>query len=215
MSARLGAALAACLLLAPCGAAAQVWNDVGVDGTVARVHLRASGSGIGEALSGFVAEGRGSVRLGAVALVAAYAQGHLAADSGAAAGRDLVDGTLLVAARPTPWLTVAAGPHARAYTAAGTTERWVLWEAHARFASPIIVGTLRAHAEGWLALASSVNAAAGAAGAGGAEAGLTMLVPGTALWARFAYVVDLARMKGGVRTETLEGVILSIGFGAR
>jgi hypothetical protein len=196
-------------------AAAQVWGRLGADGALARVHLHASGSGIAETLSGVVAEGQGRVQLGSFVVQATYAQGRLAADSGAAAARDVVQASLAVAARPLPWLTVAAGPLLRAYAAAGTTERWVFWRARARAAGPVIFGTLRAHAEGWIALASSVNTDLGAGGARGGEAGLTMLVPNTALWARFAYVVDQARMKNGARIETLESVVLSIGLGVR
>ncbi len=196
-------------------AAAQVWGTLGADGALARVHLHASGSGIGEALSGVAAEGQGRIQLGALVVQATYAQGHLAADSGAAAARDLVQASLAVAARPLPWLAVAAGPQLRAYAAAGATERWVFWKVSARAAGPVIFGTLRAHAEGWIALASSVNTALGAGGARGGEAGLTMLVPHTALWARFAYVVDQARMKNGARIETLESVVLSVGLGVR
>ncbi len=210
------AALAAALLLChPLPSAAQILSTAGFDAAVARVHFHGSGSGIGESLSGFAAEGRASVLIGPVTVRAAYGQGHLVADSAAAVPRDLVAGSLFLSASPAPWLVVAAGPRLIAYAASGTTERWVHWEAHARFRGPIIVGTLRAHAEGWLALASSVNAAAGAGSAGGGEAGLTMLIPHTALWARFAYVVDQARLKTGARSETLESVVLGVGLGAR
>ncbi len=212
---RAAAAVAALLLLRALPAAAQIWSAAGFDAAVARVHFHGSGSGLSESLSGFLAEGRGSVQLGPVTVRAAYGQGHLTADSATAAPRDLVAGSLFLATSPAPWLTVAAGPHLVAYSVAGTTERWVHWEAHARFRGPIIVGTLRAHAEGWLSLASSVNADAGAGTAGGGEAGLTMRIPRTALWARFAYVVDQARLKNGARSETLEGVVLGVGLGAR
>lgn len=196
-------------------AAAQMAGALGADGALARVHLHASGAGVSEALSGVVLEGQGRIALGPVTLQASYAQGHLVADRGGAAPRDLVAGGLALAARPAPWLTIAAGPQLRAYAAAGTTERWVLWKAGARLAGPVIVGTLRAHAEAWLALASSVNTDLGAGGARGGEAGLTLQVPRTPLWARFAYVVDQARMRNNARIETLESVVLSVGLGAR
>jgi len=213
---RLALALAAAGWLgAPPPAAAQVWSFAGADGALERVHFHATGPGVAEALSGYLAEGRGGVSLGPVSLLAAYGQGHLTPDSGGAAARDLVTGSVLLAARPTSWLRLAAGPSLCAYSVATTVERWVHWEVHARLTGPVIVGTLRAHAEGWVALASSVNAGAGAGGAAGGEAGLTVLVPRTPLWARFAYVVDQARLENDARTETLERVVLSVGLGAR
>src|SRR3989441_13156293 len=53
---------------------------------------------------------------------------------------DLVEGTGMLGARPLTWLTLETGPHARAYSLAGSTQRWLFWElragAAAAFAGP-------------------------------------------------------------------------------
>ncbi len=166
-------------------------------------------------MSGVVAGARAQASLGLVSLEASYAQGRLSADTGTAPSRDLVDGSVFLAVRPAPWLALRAGPQLRAYAAPGGTERWVLWEGRIRVEAPIVTGTLLAHVEGWLALSSGVNADPGASGAGGGQAGLTLRLPSSPVWLRLSYAVDQEKMKNNVRTETLEAVALTVGFGGR
>jgi hypothetical protein len=214
VSARVAAlVLAGALATAPL--AAQVSRFAGTDAGAYRVRFHSAWQGGGEALSGFAVGGQTRLVVGHVSLEASYAQGRLTADTGAAAARDLVDGSLALVVRPTHWLALKAGPHLRAYVAPGGTERWVLWEARARGESAIIPGVLQAHVEGWIAVASEVNVAPGAAGAHGGEAGLTLRLAQSPFWARLSYAVDRARMANDARTETVEAVFLGVGFGGR
>jgi len=168
-----------------------------------------------EALSGAVLGLRARISGSRVSLEAAYAQGRLSASAGSGPSRSIVDGSLFVSTKPLPWLTLKAGPQLRAYSAPGGTERWVLWESRARAETPIASPALalRAHIELWAALASSVNADPGAAGARGGQAGMALRLPGSPLWMRLSYVVDQERMKNGARTEALETVVLTVGLG--
>ena len=195
--------------------AAQVPRFLGLDLQVSRPRFQSTSPGGGEMLSGLVAGGRVRVVLRPVSLDLSYSQGRLTADTGSAAARDIVEGSLFLSARPVPWLALKAGPHLRAFAAPGGTERWVLWEGRAHVEAPIVPGEWMAYVEGWVAVASSVNVDPGAAGARGAEAGLTIKLPHSPLWGRLAYVVDQAQLKNGARTESVQSVVLAIEFGGR
>jgi hypothetical protein len=209
-------ALALACTLAAAPLAAQVPRYLGADAGLSRVRFRSTTPSAKEVLTGVVAGGQARARLGAFAVEAAYAQGRLSADTGVVTERDLVDGSVFLSARPLPWLVVRAGPHARAYAAsAGGTERWMHWEGRVRVEGAIVPGMLQAHVEGALALASDVNVLPGASGARGGEVGLTLRPPQSQLWVRLGYLVDQAKVRNGARSETVEMVALSVGYGAR
>jgi hypothetical protein len=211
---RTAAVLLACML--PAGALrAQGLRNLSLDAGVSRMHFHSAASGGGEALSGIAAMGRARFFVGAFWLETSYSQGHLVADTGAAVSRDLVDGSAFLAGRPVAWLALKAGPHLRAYVRPGATERWVMWEAHARVDRPIIPGTLDAHFEAWTALSATVNVDPGALGSRGGQAGLILRLWQSALWARLTYAVDQAKLKSNARTETVEAILFAVGLGGR
>jgi len=197
--------------------AAQEGRTFDAAADVSRARFRSAVPGGSEALSGLVVGVRARVSGSLIGLEASYDQGRLSAAAGSGPSRSLVDGSVFVSTRPTLWLTLKAGPQLRAYVAPGGTERWVLWEFRARAEAPIASPALalRAHVELWSALASSVNADPGAAGARGGQAGMAMRLPGSRFWVRLSYAVDQEKMKNGARTEALETVVLTIGLGGR
>jgi len=195
--------------------AAQVPRYFGVDLGIARPDFQSTSPVGGEKLSGLVFNERLRIVLRPVSLDLWYSQGRLTADTGHSAAREIVEGSVFVTARPVPWLALKAGPHLRAFAAPGGTERWVWWEGRAHADAPIREGEWLAYGEVWIAVASSVNVAPGAAGARGAEAGLTLKLPRSPLWARLAYLVDQTRLKNGAGTESLQSVAVAIGFGGR
>ena len=204
-------------LLAARPLAAQLHDRLGVDVGLARPRFTATSPTGTEQLSGLFAHARVRVRLQPVSVDVSYAQGRVSADAGSAAARTFVDGSVFAVYRPptVSWLTLRAGPHLRAYSAPGGTERWVLWELHAHGEMPIVADELTTYAEGWIAPAASVNLDAGAAGAKGAEVGVMLHLPRSPLWARLSFVADQAKLKGGARTEALQTVVASVGFGGR
>jgi len=205
--------LLACLPARPL--VAQIPRYVGLDLQISRPRFQSASAGGGEVLTGLVAGGRLRIVLRPVSLDLSYSQGRLTADTGSAAARDIVEGSLFFVVRPVPWLALKAGPHLRAYAAPGGTERWVLWEGRAHADAPLLEGGWRAYGELWVAVASSVNVDPGAEGARGAEVGLTVKLPQSPLWGRLAYLVDQARLKNDARTESVQSVIVAIGFGGR
>ena len=199
----------------PVPLAAQLPRYLGLDVGLSRLQFQSSSPSGGEKLSGFAALGHWRIVLRPVSLDLSYAQGRLAADTGSAVARSFVEGAVFLTARPAPWLVLKAGPHVRAYAAPGGTERWILWEGRAHADAPLLDGEWLAYGELWVSVASSVNVVPGASGARGAEVGLTLKLPQSPVWGRLAYAVDQANLKTGARTESLQSVVLTAGFGGR
>jgi len=208
-----GLALACAALARPL--AAQESRAVEAEADIARASFRSAVPTGREALSGAVLGLRARLTGSRLSLEASYAQGRLSASEGSGPSRSIVEGSVFLSTKPLSWLTLKAGPQLRAYSAPGGTERWVMWESRFRAEAPIASPSLalRAHVEVWAALASSVNADPGAAGARGGQAGMAMRLPGSAFRLRLSYVVDQERMKNSARTEALETVVLTIGLG--
>jgi hypothetical protein len=125
--------------------------------------------------------------------------------------RDLVEGRLVVAARPLPWLEMSVGPFVRAYISDSSTERWVFWQARARADAPIVAASLTSYVELWRALSSEVNLLSGAGRVQGGEAGVLYRPPQRPYRLRLAYRLDDAAVGGGRNgSRTLEAISVSI-----
>jgi hypothetical protein len=125
--------------------------------------------------------------------------------------RDLLEGRLVVAARPLPWLEMSVGPFVRAYVTDSSTERWVFWQARARVDAPIVTASLTSYVELWRALSSEVNLVAGAGRVQGGEAGVVYRPPQRPYRLRLAYRVDDAAVGGGRSgSQTLEAISVSV-----
>ena len=196
--------------------AAQLPRLLGnLDLSLARQHFQSSFPGGSESLSGALMTGQLGLALRPLTVTVSYGQGRLASGDGSSAARSVVEASVMLSRRVTPWLLLKAGPRVRAYSAPGSTERWVMWEGHAHVDESVITGVLAAYLEGWLAVASSANVDPGGSGARGAEVGVTMQIPGSALWARLGYAVDQASLKNSARTEALQSVVVAVGLGGR
>jgi hypothetical protein len=136
-----------------------------------------------------------------------------AADQGSVK-RDLIEGRLVVSARPVPWLEMSVGPFVRAYVTDSATERWVFWQARARVDAPIVTASLTSYVELWRALSSDVNLVAGAGRVQGGEAGVVYRPPQRPYSLRLAYRVDDAAVRAR-GSETLEAISLAIIVGGR
>src|SRR2546427_12027399 len=119
-----------------------------------------------------------------------------AADQGSVK-RDLIEGRLVVSARPLPWLEMSVGPFVRAYVTDSVTERWVFWQARARADAPIVTSGLTSYVELWRAVSSQVNLVAGAGRGQGGEAGVTYRPPKRPFSLRLAFPGDDAAVRGG------------------
>ena len=209
-----GAALVLLALL-PAAGRAQVARFVSAGLDAGSVQVRtAPASGGGEALSGSVLGGGGALHLGAVSFEATYAQGNLTSDSGSATPRDLVDGVVMLAIRPVRWLTLKGGPHLRSYVNPASTRRIETWEGRLRLEGALVGDVVRGHVEGWRSFSASVNVGSPLDYLQGGSAGISVRLPRAPFWGRLSYLIDqAAAVDGG--TETLDGVIVAIGFGGR
>ena len=184
------------------GDAGFVWvrNDTTAAGAAGPVRLRGPMFG-----------GEGRVVFNGFSLGLGLSSGTLqTADQ--AVKRDLIEGRLVVAARPVPWLEMSVGPFVRAYVTDTVTERWVFWQARARVEAPIVTASLTSYVELWRALSSDVNLVAGAGRVQGGEAGVVYRPPQRPFWLRLSYRLDDAAVRAR-GSETLEAISLAIMVG--
>ncbi len=191
-------------VLRPNGGASLVWT---------RVQSQVPAGA--EDFAGNVFLGQGAVGLGRLQLSVSYLQGTLNRDGAFGASRDLVEGTVMLGARPLTWLTLETGPHARAYTLTAGTQRWLFWELRARAASAFVGSAVQGYAELWRAIAADANVPEPFDHAQGGEVGMVLRLARSPLEGRVGYRIDHAVLGGGTRLETVDGVVIGIGLSGR
>ena len=206
-------------LATPAFARSQGRPTLAFRGDAGIVWVRSDSAAVGTAgaarLRGPVLGGEGRLVFNGFAVGLGLSSGTLqTADQ--AVKRDLIEGRLVVSARPLPWLEMSVGPFVRAYVTDSVTERWVFWQARARVDAPIVTASLTSYVELWRALSSQVNLVAGAGRVQGGEAGVVYRPPQRPFSLRLAYRMDDAAVgRGGSGSETLEAITLAIIVGER
>jgi hypothetical protein len=221
------AALLAALLAgaATPGLPAQgTWQwDVALSGVGARLNSTSGPST--QKLSGTMFGVHGQLMYsGFVTLDWGYWQGQLdptGSSAGQFASRDVVEGYAMLGARPFGWLSVRGGPHAWTYISNAGTQRWFLWEARAR-AQGEILPDVQSYVDLWRVLSADVNVPQNFQSGMGGEGGLILLVRDAPIIPerfpvriRLSYGIERVRMGGGVRTEVMDRLGLSLGIGRR
>ena len=210
---RIGWLLALAVVLTAGEARAQRLHPFG-GASLATTRLRSEGknpfTGAGSAFLG-----QGALSLGRLQLTVSYLQGTLDPDGALGASRPLVEGTVLLGVRVLDWLTLETGPHARAYTLTAVTERWLFWELRARASSAFVGSAVRGYAELWRVVAADVNVPESFDHGQGGEAGMIVRLARAPLEGRIGYRIDHAVLGGGTRLETVDGVVIGIGFSGR
>src|SRR3989442_1596300 len=131
--------------------------------------------------------GQGALAMGRVELSFSYLQGTLNHDGGSAGGRDLVEGTVLLGVRALDWLTLEGGPHARAYTLAGRTQRLVFLGLRARGATAFVGSAAQGYVELWRPLGADAKSPEPFDHAQGGEVGMILRMARAPLSARVGY----------------------------
>jgi len=201
-------------LAAPAIAWSQGRPSLAFRGDAGFVWVRSDSAAVGAAgaarLRGPVLGGEGRVVFNGFAVGVGLLSGTLQ-NGDQTVKRDLIEGRLLVAARPVPWLEMSVGPFVRAYVTDSSSGRWVFWQARARVDAPIVTASLTSYVELWRALSSQVNLAAGAGRVQGGEAGVVYQPPQRPFRLRLAYRVDDAAVRGaGSGSQTLEAISVAI-----
>jgi hypothetical protein len=163
-------------------------------------------------LSGPAFLGQGTLAMRRLQLTVTYMQGTVNQDGPLGASRNLVEGTVQLGFRPLDWLTLETGPHARAYSSTGATERWVFWELRARAETAFVGSAVRGYAELWRVVAASVNVPESFGHGQGGEVGMILRLARAPLAARVGYRIDHAVLGGGTRLETVDGVVVGVGL---
>jgi hypothetical protein len=173
-----------------------------VQSRVGSVRERLSGTVLG--VEGLVGSGERLV------LRLRYGQGTVNGE-GAVAPRELVEGEVLLGYRAAPWLTLWAGPNARAYTAGDADQRWLFWSGRATLRGTLLPGRMQSFVELWKSASGSVTRPDGAASGQGAEAGLEMRLSGPSWWGRLAYRIERGLGDGELR-DVVETLAFSIAY---
>lgn len=206
--------IAVALLLLPTAVAAQEPRlEIGGASASLRVHTNIGATR--EALSGTILAGEGRLTLWRLVLDVGYAQGRVTPDTAGPMSRDVVEGRLLLGTRPWRGLAIKAGPHVRAFVSSAGTQRFLFFEARLRGERPIVGATVHGYAELWRVVSGTVNVVEQFDGGQGGEAGMIVRLPRAPLWARLAYGIERAKLGGGSRLETVEGLTVAIGYGRR
>jgi hypothetical protein len=197
--------------------------DVALSGVGARLNSTSGPST--QKLSGTMFGVHGQlIYSGFVTLDWGYWQGQLdptGSSAGQFASRDVVEGYAMLGGRPFGWLSVRAGPHAWTYISNAGTQRWFLWEARAR-AQGEILPDVQSYVDLWRVLSADVNVPQNFQSGMGGEGGLILLVRDAPIIPerfpvriRLSYGIERVRMGGGVRTEVMDRLGLSLGIGRR
>ena len=197
------------------GAAAQGLTG-SIGGLVSALRTRTTISATTEAATGTMIGVEGHVGISRVTVDLSYLQGTLVPETVGDPSRDYVEGDAFLSVVTLPGVILRVGPHARAYISSAGTQRWVFWTGHLRgelnlMTSPVIT----AFAEGWMAWTADVNVSEQFDSGLGGVVGMSARIPGTAFYGRLSYNIEQARMGGGGRLETVEGLSVVVGFGRR
>jgi len=182
-------------------------------GVPTRVRTQVPGSA--EVLSATALGVEGALSVDRWRVELAYIEGAGTTDSAGTTSRAVVEGRALLGFRPRPWLELRAGVHARSYAVTGGTLRWLFWELRARGEAPFIGTAATGYGELWRALVADVNIPERFDHAQGGEAGMVLRLARAPLQARIGYRIDHLAFGGGTRLETVDGVVIGVGVGAR
>ena len=171
--------------------------------------------------TGLMLGGEGMLVSDRLLLRVRYAEGRVNPKGGTGGGllgpgttdpRSVVEGEALVGYRATPWLTLWAGPSARAYTMGSSDERWLIWSARATGRATLLPGRMQTFLELWGALSGNVGDPPQRVGGRGANGGLEVrLAEAGSFWGRLGYRME-SNHAAGLR-ETVESVTLSVIYG--
>jgi hypothetical protein len=163
-------------------------------------------------LSGFGAGGDATISYGRLGLGIRYLEGSLN-PGGAGTGKDVVEGEVVLSVRALSWLKISLGPHIRSLIVQEGTERWLFWEGRlqtkARLATPRLTSVFELRQ----VLSANVDAADPFDGGQGLEGALRWEISSLPIWLGLGYRIDRSSLGDGSRTEVMEHVLISVGFG--
>ena len=172
-------------------------------------HIDSSNDRLGGLLLGI----EGAVVSDRITLRVRYGQGRISPKPGTSvAARDEVEGEALLGYRAVPWLTLWAGPSARAYTTPDGDQRWLIWTGRVSAHGTLVPGRLQSFIEVWGAVSGNVGNPPLKAGGRGSNGGLEVrLGDASPMWGRLSYRIESDHANG--LRETVESLTLSLIYG--
>lgn len=207
----LGAAMV-CAVLLPASVRAQgVQFTVG--GVAAQEIVQSHVDQVNDRFTGLVLGGEGALMSDRFVVRLRYSEGHINPKAGSSAeARDVVEGEAAFGFHATPWLTLWAGPSARAYTMGTTDQRWLIWTGRAAARGTLLPGRMQTFVEVWGAVSGNVGSPSLKAGGRGANGGLELRIgQESPFWGRLGYRIESTHAEG--LRETVESVTLSFIYG--
>ena len=204
-------ALVACAALLPAAARAQgVQFTVG--GIAGQEIVQSHIDQVTDRFTGLILGAEGVLISDRLMVRVRYGEGRINPKSGSSADpREVVEGEALFGVRATPWLSLWAGPSARAYTMGDTDQRWLIWTARATGRGTLLPGRMQTFVELWGAVSGNVGNPPIKAGGRGANGGLEMRLGDGNFWGRLGYRIESTHAPG--LRETVESLTLSVIYG--
>jgi hypothetical protein len=167
---------------------------------------------VNDRFTGLILGGEGVLIMDRLMVRVRYGEGRIKPSSGSSTDpRDVVEGEALFGVRATPWLSIWAGPSARAYTMGDSDQRWLVWTARATGRGALIPGRMQTFLELWGALSGNVGSPGIKAGGRGANGGLEVRLGDANFWGRLGYRIESSHAE--TLRETVETVTLSLIYG--
>lgn len=139
-----------------------------------------------------------------------YAEGSLSPEGiGSTITEEYVDARVIARLRLSPWLSVGAGPHLRAFVTPSGTARWSRVELHTRVTNELINDVALLVLDVWYAPSAESNVQGGGNDARGGEAGVFLRIPRTPGALHLSYMADRGIYSGG-GGEFVEGIRAAI-----
>ncbi len=140
-----------------------------------------------------------------------YLEGGISADSDSG-DEDIVEGELMLGVAPLSWLAVKFGPHIRSFVTPQGTERWFFWEGRLATAAKLGSPNLVTYFQAWYVFSSDVDAVQSYDSGKGVEGGIRLSLSRLPFYGDLGYRMDQSKLGDGAATQTVEQLIVAIGW---
>ncbi|MGH7520436.1 MAG: hypothetical protein ACREMI_04070 [Gemmatimonadales bacterium] len=203
--------LAACMMLPAALPAQDKRLQFTVAGLAGQEIVQSHVDQVNDRFTGLILGAEGVLMSDRLMVRVRYGEGRIKPSSGSADPREVVEGEALFGVRAAPWLSIWAGPSARAYTMGDSDQRWLVWTARATGRGILIPGHMQTFVELWGALSGNVGNPGIKAGGRGANGGLEVRLGDANFWGRLGYRIESTHAE--TLRETVETVTLSLIYG--
>ena len=204
--------LALLTALAAAGAS-HAQNPSGITLSLAPIPVQVSqsnGSGT-DRLSGMTLGGMADLAWRIWRLDLRYLEGGISAGDDSES-EDIVEGELMIGVAPLSWLVIKVGPHIRSFVTPQGTERWFFWEARLGTAAQLGSPNVITYFQVWHVFKSDVDAVQSYDSGNGLEGGIRLSLSRLPFYGGLSYRVDHSNLGSGAASQTVEQIVMAIGW---